>query len=702
MSTQTRTSIEEAVLALLRNNGHKTFRPKEMAKRLGYFDNHDYRLFRTVLAELDEDRRITRMKGGRYTHKRKLPTLEGRLHVNPKGFGFVSIEGRDQDLFVSEKNLATALDGDQVRVEIIHARGSYRTEAEVLAVVERSRTKTVGTFKRQGTFAFVHPDDQKLTHNIYVPSEAFNGAQHNDTVIVSIDRFENRYGAPEGRVLSILGPASDPNVQVLAIAANLNVDADFSTEALAEAQALSVAIPASEYDRRLDLRHQQIFTIDPEDAKDFDDAIHVDVLPNGNIELGVHIADVSHYVTAESALDTEGHQRATSVYLVDRVIPMLPEKLSNEVCSLRPHEDKLTYSCLMEVTVGGEVVKHKICETVIHSYERFTYAQAQAILDGTAIHPTLTSALKQAGALAQTLTANRSKAGSIDFDLPEVKVLLDEGGNPVKIEKRERVAAHRLIEECMLLANRVVAKSFQDRFPSRALLFRVHEPPAIERLTQLAAYVRLFGHRLPTPVRSITAADLNALLHAVEDRPEGPVIKQASLRSMAKAKYTTANVGHYGLAFPHYCHFTSPIRRYPDLLTHRLLKAALAGDAGLETSLVEATCKHCSAQERNAEEAERESIKLKQVVYMQRHLGDSFTGVISSVTKYGVYVMLDDVFVEGMVHVRDMNDDYYDYDEQTFSLVGAHFGTRYRPGDTVSVVVVRADTEAREIDLFFV
>lgn len=701
MTAQTRQSIEKAVLELLRNHGQKAFRPKELAKRLGYFDNEDYRLFRRVLAELDEDRRITRIKGGRYTHKRKQQALEGRLTVNPKGFGFVTIEGHDKDLFVSEKNMGTALDGDTVHVHITTSRGSYRKEAEIIAVVARDRQKAVGTFRRHGAFAYVKPDDQKLTRNIYVAPEDFNGAAEKDTVIVSIDRFENRHGSPEGRVLSVLGPAHDPDVQVLAIAAQANVDAEFDPETLAEAAALPVAIPPAEYERRLDLRSKAIFTIDPADAKDFDDALHLEQLPNGNLELGVHIADVSFYVTPESALDAAGRERATSVYLVDRVLPMLPEKLSNEICSLRPREDKLTYSCILEITPQGEVVSYAVAETVIHSQHRFTYEDVQAILDGTADHASLKPALLLAADLAASLTKAREAAGSIDFDLPEVRVVLDDDGIPLRIEKRERLAAHRLVEECMLLANRVVAKGFHDRFPEHALPYRVHEPPATERLAQLATFVRLFGHRLPTPASSITAGDLNALMHLVDQRPEGPVIKHASLRAMAKAKYTTANVGHYGLGFSHYCHFTSPIRRYPDLLTHRLLKAAFAQDPLPAEETIEAICKHCSEQERKAEEAERESVKLKQVMFMQRHLGDAFRGIISSVTKYGVYIALDEVFVEGMVHVRDMNDDYYEYDERTFSLIGAHHGNRYRPGDAVTVIVVRADTDAREIDLFF-
>ena len=697
----TRKQIRRDVLHLLKNNGHKTYRPKELAKQLGYKDNNAYRLFRDVLTEMDEQRLIAQVKGGNYTFKPRDSRVEGVLSVTAKGFGFVIIEGRDNDVFIGPRNMKNALDGDKVRIGLAApGRGEKRQEGEVLEVVERRRTQAVGTFKKQGHFAFVLPDDHRLTRDIYVAREAFNEARDGDKVVVSIDRFEDPKSAPEGQVLQVLGRADDPRTQVLALALSLDVRSGFSAEVIKEAEAISTMIPPDEIARRLDLRDRAIFTIDPDDAKDFDDALHFEKLANGSYEVGVHIADVSAYVHPDTAIDAEAFARGTSVYLVDRVVPMLPERLSNEVCSLRPNEDKLTFSCIMEISARGVVKGYQIKETVIHSVQRFTYEEAQALIEGAGGHA-LAPVLQQANSLAQTLTRKRMREGSVDFDLPEVKVLLDAEGHPTEIVKKVRKDANRLIEEYMLLANRTISEHIGKARKAKPFVYRVHDRPDEEKIRQLAQYVRAFGYKLEISEGSVAAQQLNALFQHVKGTPEEPVIEEAALRAMAKAKYSTDNLGHYGLSFRHYSHFTSPIRRYPDLIAHRLLKRYATGQGPASKADLQTQCDHCSERERAAVVAERESVKLKKVEYIRQHVGDRFGGVVSGITKFGVFIELNDILVEGMVPVRDMDDDYYEYDESTYRLVGTYTGKTYRLGDAVEVVVAAANVEKREVDFVF-
>jgi ribonuclease R len=493
----------------------------------------------------------------------------------------------------------------------------------------------------------------------------------------------------------------------------MDVKADFPKSVEEEANKISTDIPQSEIDRRLDLRNKPIFTIDPDDAKDFDDAVHVERLSNDNFSVGVHIADVSHYVEPDTEIDEEAYDRATSVYLVDRTIPMLPEKLSNKVCSLRPNEDKLAFSVLMEITPDGEVVDYAIRETVIHSKERLTYDEAQTYIDGGRPNDTAAPHVVRANRLAKTITNKRLSEGAIDFGSDEVKVILDEKGHPKDIVRKERLEANRLIEEFMLLANRTVASHIDapghhDRLRTNGhseepppFVYRVHDTPDGEQIQQLAEYVRVFGHELPLTDGNVTNDDLGTLIDKIKGEPEEQVIVRAALRAMSKAEYAVGNIGHYGLGFDFYTHFTSPIRRYPDLMVHRLLKRYAEGHAPPSVEDIAKRCEHCSEQERNAEEAERESVKLKQVEYVQEHVGDTFEGVVSGVTKFGVFVELTELLVEGLVHVRDMDDDYYVYDESTYTMRGENTGKSYRPGDSVTVEVVGADIDSREIDLLF-
>jgi ribonuclease R len=697
------TSLRKDILSLLRNNGHKIFRPKEIAKELNIRDNDAYRDFRRVLQEMEDEKAVVRVRRGHITLPRKPSKIRGTLRVNPKGFGFLEVEGETDDLYVRESNMANALDGDIVMAGLAApTRGDKRREAEILEVIERKRTRVVGTFRKKGHFAFVVPDDVRVTQDVYVPESAFSGASDGDKVVVSIDAFEDRKASPEGRVLEVIGPSSDSRVQVLSLAMSYDVRAGFPDEVVKQAEKIPAKIPASEIDRRLDLREYPIFTIDPADAKDLDDAIHIRTLENGNYEIGVHIADVSHFVESGSALDREAFERATSVYLVDRVMPMLPEKLSNGVCSLNPNEDKLTFSVMVEISTTGAVKNYDIRETIIHSKQRFSYEEAQALLEGKKAESPLAADIQTAGKLAKTLTKRRMKNGAVDFDLPEVKVELDDSGKPIRLYRKQRMDANRLIEEFMLLANRVVARSVRRKKKEMTFIYRVHDRPDPEKIRKLAEYVRAFGYKLPLTAGSVDSHDLNDLLSEVKGKPEEAVIEQAALRSMAKAVYSTKNIGHYGLSFKHYSHFTSPIRRYPDLMAHRLLKRYAEGGGSADQQEHEAWCEHCSDKERSAVEAERESIKLKQVEYIRDHVGDVFDGVISGVTKFGVFIELVDILVEGMVHVRDIDDDFYEYDERTYTLAGRDSGRTFRLGDRVRVQVVSANMETREIDFLFV
>jgi len=706
-------TLRQDILTFLRNHPNDAFRSHEIAKGLKIEDNETYLRFCDVLAEMAAQKLIQK-KGRKYTAKGDKRYRTGMLNAHPQGYGFVEAMDSEEEFFIREPHMGEALHGDLVRAAVAaRAPDDKKRECEVVEVVERRCSQVVGTFHHRTDFAFVEPDDQRILQDVYVSPDAFNGAQDGEKVIVSIDHFDDRKASPEGQILRVIGSADDPKVRVLSLAMSMNVKSDFPDPVEAEAEDIPTNIPDSEIERRRDFRGKPIFTIDPVDAKDFDDAIHIEKLENGNYELGVHIADVSHYVRPGSAIDEEALERATSVYLVDRTIPMLPEKLSNKVCSLRPQEDTLAFSILMEVTPQGEVDEYELCESVIHSQQRLTYDRAQDYIDGGYPDDDLASDVVRANRLAKTLTQKRMREGAIDFGSDEVNVILDEEGTPTNIVRKERKQANRLIEEFMLLANRTVAQHIaapghQERHHSNGpgedalpFIYRVHDNPDGEKIQQLAEYVRVFGHELPLTDGNVQSTDLSDLINEVQNEPEEQVIVRAALRAMSKAKYAVGNIGHYGLGFDYYTHFTSPIRRYPDLMVHRLLKRYARGEGPANAEELAARCEHCSEQERNVEEAERESVKLKQVEYVQNHVGETFEGVVSGVTKFGVFVEITELLVEGLVHVREMSDDYYVYDESTYTMRGEDNGKSYRPGDNVTVEVVSASVDDREIDLIF-
>lgn len=695
-------ALTPKILSFLESHADRAYRAKEISRALGIKNQGRYQALLDAFDHLRDTNQVAVQKGGRVQHRSNDHEAVGRLSVTSQGFGFVA-QDDGTEFFVRQARMGTALHGDRVRVALAAQKknrpADQKREAEVLEVLERGSPRTVGTFSTTGKSGWVVPDDQRITHDVFVLKENWNGAEPGDKVVVSIDAFQDPKAAPEGRILQVLGRSDAPGVDVLALALAHGAPSDFPEAVEAEAERITAGITKKEVARRLDLRDANVFTIDPEDAKDFDDAIHVTDLGSGMYEVGVHIADVSHYVPQGGLIDREAYDRATSTYLVDRVIPMLPEALSNGVCSLRPREDKLAYSCILTVDGGGNVHSWDIRETVIHSKQRFTYDQAQAVLDGKD-HP-LAADVRRAGELAETLTAKRMSEGAIDFDVPEVRVQLDAEGQPVDVYEKERKAANRLIEEFMLLANRAVAEEASKR--EVPFVYRIHDDPDRERIKALADYVKTFGRTLPHKDGLVERAKLNDLLKEVKGTPEAPVIEQAAIRSMSKAIYSPDNIGHYGLGFAHYAHFTSPIRRYPDLIAHRILKRMQDQQPGpipTEETLAEMS-EHCSEREREATEAERESIKLKQVEYAALHLGEEFDGVVVGVTKFGVFVQMTRLLVEGLCHVREM-DGYWEYDERRYTLFNKGSGHRIRVGQACRVKIEAADPETRRVDLGFV
>lgn len=701
--------LKQQTLEILQAQQHRRFKAKELA-RLLKIPPKEYGAYRNLLKGWAEDGIIARHKSNSY-HAGRPPSIAiGELHVKTHGYGFLLTPEGEEDVFISLKNMGTALHGDLVKVQLFARSNKRRPEGKVIEVLQRKRRYIVGTLKQGKHFYFLEPDDLKITRDIYVHESDLNGAKAGQKVAVEIDVWEDELLNPEGHVAQILGFPDEPGVDVLSVVANYNLPMEFPAQAEQEAKKFKDRITKKEMKNRLDLRDLVCFTIDPPDAKDFDDAVSLRRLENGHYELGVHIADVSHYVPEGSALDTEALERGTSVYLVDRVLPMLPERLSNGLCSLRPEVDRLAFSCLMEVTPGGDVRAFRIEPSVIHSHRRFSYEEVQAFFDAELELPQeLAAPLRDMRELARTLRYKRIQAGSLEFETPEPKIILDEKGRPVRIERRSSLESMQMIEEFMLLANKTVARSIDalatDVGPP-PFIYRIHEKPSAEKIAAFRDFVTAMGYQ-PDLDGRITSKKLSNFLKTIEDEDERTIIDSVMLRSLMKARYSIENLGHFGLAFKHYTHFTSPIRRYPDLVVHRLLKKYRqegwneALRAGL-TGKLDAICQKASEREVVALEAERASIKLKQVEYMGAHLGEEFDGIISGVVHFGIFVEITAFLVEGLVHISDLHEDFYTFDEKALTLTGSTTGERFRLGDHVRVRVVRVDRDERIIDLILV
>ncbi|TYZ11451.1 ribonuclease R [Hymenobacter lutimineralis] len=637
-------------------------------------------------------RRAGRSEGG--------DTITGTVALATDKYAFIISEESEQDVRVFTDRLKFAMHGDTVRLRLRGSRDG-RPVGDVVEVLNRVRPEIVGRLYLKGGIGFVKPDNRKLYFDVFVPFENLHGANHGEKVLVRITEFpEHDAGRqPVGEVARSFGQAGENEAEINAIMAEFGLPFEFPAEVEAESESIPLEIPAGEIERRRDFRHITTFTIDPVDAKDFDDALSIQKLENGHWEIGVHIADVTHYVRPGMALEKEARYRATSVYLVDRVIPMLPERLSNGLCSLRPNEDKLTFSAVFELDENGKLYNSWFGKTIIHSDRRFAYEDAQERIEG--LEADYTAEIQLMNSIAKKLCAQRFKQGAISFETQEVKFKLDADGKPLGVYVKERKDAHKMIEEFMLLANRKVAEfvfKLKNRKPRYTMVYRVHDAPDEERLQNFALFAQKFGHQLDLSNPKKLSAELNDLSSEVVGRPEQNVIQTLAIRTMAKATYTTDPRGHFGLAFEHYSHFTSPIRRYPDMMAHRLLEHYLEGGKNVEVEPIEEECKHSSEREKLAANAERASIKYKQVEFLQDRVGEQFTGVVSGLTDWGVYVEIEENKCEGMVRIADIPGDFYELDKDNYRLVGQHTKRIIQFGDELQVVVKAANLLDRTID----
>ncbi|HWR82356.1 MAG TPA: ribonuclease R [Candidatus Deferrimicrobium sp.] len=691
----------DQIVSLIRSKCNRPMKLRELAKCLDIAEP-DYGRFRVAVRELLDSGEMVRLKRNRLGLALQMDIAVGVISITRGGIGFVPQEKNGTDILISTEGLLTAFDGDKVMVRLGGTSAGRKTGA-VIKILERASRNIVGTFHKARNTAFVHPDNPRFHRDLHIPLGATAGAEEGEKIVAALVTWDDPYLHPEGKVLERLGLPVDPGVDMLTVVKSFGLADHFPTEVIQGAEAAAAAITADELARRLDLTGECIYTIDPEDAKDHDDAISVRKT-SGGYSLGVHIADVSHFVKSGTALDNEAFARGNSVYLPGLVLPMLPESLSSDLCSLRPHRKRLTYSVFIDFDNHGKMLSWRLADTVINSRAKLTYEEVQAFFDTGAAIPkvaNLTESLLLARRLAQLLSAHRFAQGSLDFDLPEAKIILNKKGEVLELGHRVRLESHRLVEEFMLAANRAVAlEVFRAAQP---FLYRVHDRPDLEKLEAFAAMMARLGlsFGVSPEMKPLVFA---RFLSEVKDRPEADFINELMLRSMQKAVYQRVNIGHFGLAFTHYTHFTSPIRRYPDLLVHRLLRSLKNGRypppfARRVESVIDHVGQHCSQTERTAEAAERQAIKVKQVAFMARHVGDEFDGVISGVTSYGFFVRLDNMGVEGLVRMSVIDDDYYRLDEKQYRIVGRNTGRVFRLGDRVRVGVLKVDKIANEIDL---
>lgn len=690
----------EQILEYVRTAAARPLKAKELAQALGV-GTDDYAEFKDQLHALENQGLLYRVKRQRYAAPGELHLVVGRLNTIRSGAGFVSPEDESGDLFIPAEALDSALDGDRVVARVEHSRRGQRREGRIIKVLQRARETLVGVYHPEHTFGFVTPEDPKLVKSVFVPAGQASGAVAGDVVVVRITSWGDRHRGPAGEVERVLGPFGDPGVDVLAVIHGHELPVEFPAEVEETATELQRrGIEAADLQGRNDVRGHLVFTIDPVDAKDHDDALSIRRLESGTWEVGIHIADVSFYVREGTSLDAEALRRGTSVYLVDRTVPMLPPALSADLCSLVPNQDRLAVSVIVQLDDDAKPVRQRLVRSVIRSRHKLTYEQAQGVLEGTtSIDLETDQAIRDLVTLSRKLRAQRVERGSLDFDLPEARVILNAVGEPTDIQRIERLESHRLIEDFMLLANEVVARrAAQARLP---FIYRIHEQPDDLRLEQLKEFAEPFGHHLPH--RKVpTPKDIQGLLQSIKGRPEEKLLSTIVLRSMKQARYSHQNVGHFGLAARFYTHFTSPIRRYPDLVAHRLAIRAFVdqeqraqdGTGPLLPDIARLT----SERERVAVDAERDSIELKKVEFMERHRGAEFDATVSGVAQFGFFVLLDDYFVEGLVHVSALEDDYYSFYEEQYALIGQHGGQQFRLGDRVRVQVAAVNREERKID----
>lgn len=697
--------MKKKIISFFKKNPGREFKSKEIARRLDIGTDHEYSALKSVLYDLYEEDFLSR-SGKRYKLNNIPDTnrVTGKLQVVNGSYGFVVLKDqRMRDIFIASRNLGTAFHGDTVEAVLFAKQKGKNIEGQIVRVVKRLRKEIVGTLRKSKSFYFIEPDDPGVHRDIYIDQSDLAGAVEGDKVIVGNIEWNSAVLNPEGKVIEVIGKAGSFDTEVASLAKEFNLPYKFPPKVIHEANEIDSLITGEEISKRIDYRDKTVMTIDPEDAKDFDDALSVEQLDNGNYSIGVHIADVGHYVEKGSAIDKQAQLRGNSVYLVGKVIPMLPERLSNDICSLVPGQDRLTYSVIIEMTVRGRIAGYKISKTVINSKRRFTYDEVQQIIEkgeGEFRHEILVL-----NKLAQTLRRKRMKEGSIEFFTPEVKFELDGSGRPVRVFKKDIKESNMLVEEFMLLANRITAKhaGAPENGTARPLIYRVHDLPDNEKINEFAKFVKSLGYSFD-PGASSRSNQFQLLIQSARGTEEEALINELAIRSMAKAVYSVNNIGHYGLGFKYYTHFTSPIRRYSDLIVHRLLYKYIDNGAAVNYSLQELDeiSDHISECERNAIEAERLSVKLKQIEYLQNHLGEDFGAIISGITHFGIFVKISDILAEGLIRLRDLEGDFYVYDERKYSLIGRRTKRQFRLGDHVNVKLVRVDAEKSELDFIII
>jgi len=708
-------NLTNTILGILKKDRNQSFNYKQISAKLGLTDASSRNQIIKTLHKLKAKQEIEEVDRGKFKAIVSTEYYTGIIDATSKGSGYVVSKDFEKDIFIASNNMNRALNGDEVEVYVYKRRKRGKLEGEITQILKRAKSEFVGIIQINNNFAFVIPDSNKMYVDVFVPINKTKRAVNGDKVLVKIEEWPEKADSPIGKIVDVLGKPGEHNTEIHAILAEYGLPSEFPPKVEAFANKIDTSIKSDEIAKRRDMRNVLTFTIDPKDAKDFDDALSFRVLKNGNYEIGIHIADVSHYLQEGSILDDEAYERATSIYLVDRVVPMLPEILSNGACSLRPHEEKYTFSAVFEINDKAELKGQWFGRTVTYSDARFAYEEAQAIIESKSnaipaevsltgksyeADQAIADATLKLDELAKILRKKRMQQGAISFDKVEVKFTLDNESNPTGVFFKTSKDANKLIEEFMLLANRKVAEFIGKQNPKKTFIYRIHDEPDDQKLADLQNVVSRFGHKLNFKDRKSVTSSLNKLLSDVVGKKEQNLVDTLAIRTMSKAEYSVHNIGHYGLAFDYYSHFTSPIRRYPDVMTHRLLQHYIDKGKSTNEDLFEERCMHSSKMEYLATRAERDSIKYMQVKFMQDHKDEEFVGVISGVTDWGVYVEIIKNKCEGMVRVRDMKDDHYSFDQDHYAMIGESTKNMYQLGEEVIIKVKNADLVQKHLDFY--